>query len=893
MALIGRERELADLDERLRSHRLVTVVGPGGVGKTALADAAAAGASPRFPMGLRRIDLTRVEAAEALPGAVAAQLGYESFEALIGSPGDRPALLVFDNCEHLLDAAAGTIAALLDVCELPTVLATSRSPLELPGEAVVSLAPLAVPPTGHRDPGAFSAVQLFLERARTVGAVVRAADIEVVAHLCRQLDGLPLALELAAARARTLSVHEIAGRLDAGVDVLARRHFRGERRHRSIVDTIRWSYDLLDPSPACLLQQLSVFAGPFTVGTARTVAAAEGCSVAFDDDLEELVYASLVTADTSGPETRYRLLDTVRRFARDQLTACGRLERTMEAFTDAVLAAALDATRGGTFVWRPEMIGELLGAFDDIAEALRWTNAHDDVADRALTLCGLLWTVVHQGRADDVVVLARQTIERWQGTGHPRHGAALATLATAEYLIGEPARALEIAEPALRDLPAAGTGPVKLRRLVGQARSALGDLDGATSAFAEAAEIARAKGMAAMALELDIVHAHVRSVADPAVDVVADLERARRQAVELGSPVTATWAGTTLGWVLLRSDPDRAWDVVRAALEESRALGYPIGVAGNLRSLAFAHLLRGDLDAARATLAELLDDVLHRGALSDVRLLVDATAVLAHRAGHPDWPVLAATAQSLPIISLLLTPGSEPVPLPPSHVAPLPRIEALAAAKRVLAELGDGIPVGDAVPQGAIPGPPVHRFAWTGDLWEVAYDGATVAIRSSKGLVDIARLLAQPGREIHCLDLVGAGVDERSTGEVIDAAARAQYEARIRDLQDDVEEAEAANDLARAERAQVELDVLVDHLASALGVGGRVRRSTGTAERARSTVTQRVRGTIRRVEQVHPALGRHLRASIVTGHHCAYRPEHPTTWVVDLGPAAMPTGSLR
>lgn len=393
MELSGRERELAELDERLRTHRLVTVVGPGGVGKTALADAAAARAEARFPVGMRRIDLTRIESPGALPGAVAAQLGYQSYEALIGSPGDQPALPLFDNCEHLLDQAVATIAALLDACEQPTVLATNRSPLELPGEAVVALAPLPVPPAGHRDPRAFAAVELFLGRAATASATVVDDDLEVVATLCRRLDGLPLALELAAARARTLSVRDIAARLLAGVDVLERRHYRGERRHRSIVETIRWSYDLLEPYPACLLQQLSVFAGPFVPGAARAVAAAEDCGGShFDDDLDELVYASLVTADTSGPDTRYRLLDAVRRFAREQLTSCGGLERTMEAFADAVLSAALDATRGGTTVWRPELISDLLASFDDLAEALRWSNGHDEEPGRALTLCALLWT---------------------------------------------------------------------------------------------------------------------------------------------------------------------------------------------------------------------------------------------------------------------------------------------------------------------------------------------------------------------------------------------------------------------------------------------------------------------------------------------------------------------
>ena len=146
-------------------------------------------------------------------------------------------------------------------------------------------------------------------------------------------------------------------------------------------------------------------------------------------------------------------------------------------------------------------------------------------------------------------------------------------------------------------------------------------------------------------------------------------------------------------------------------------------------------------------------------------------------------------------------------------------------------------------------------------------------------------LVASPGHEHHCLDLVGAGVQEASTGEVIDAAARRAYENRIRDLQEDVDDAELAHDLARAERAQAELDALVDHLTTALGRGSRTRRTSGTAERARTAVTQRLRSTIRQLADAHPELGRHLRASVTTGLYCSYTPPEDTTWYVERAPA--------
>jgi predicted ATPase len=143
--LVGRDPELQELDDRLRTSRLVTVVGPSGVGKTVLARAGALRAAPMFSMGVGHVDLTRVEEEVGVPGALAAQLGFDSFDALLSSPADRPVLLVVDNCEHLLDAVAHWLVQLLGACQQPTILATSRSPLELPGESVLPLAPLAIP----------------------------------------------------------------------------------------------------------------------------------------------------------------------------------------------------------------------------------------------------------------------------------------------------------------------------------------------------------------------------------------------------------------------------------------------------------------------------------------------------------------------------------------------------------------------------------------------------------------------------------------------------------------------------------------------------------------------------------------------------------------------------
>ena len=879
MALLGRDRELDDVDRRLHAGRLVTLIGPGGVGKTALANEAAARAAGRFALGSRRVDLTRVDDAGAVPGALAAQLGFDSFQALLDAPGDRKALLLVDNCEHLLDAAAHTIGRILEVCEQPTVLATSRSPLELPGESVVAVAPLGVPAVDTPDPVAWPAVELFLERAREAGVRVDDADLDAVVDLCSRLDGLPLALEIAAARARTMSPAEIAERLRQGTDVLDRPRFRGNARHRSVAETIRWSYDLLGQDERDLLEHLAVFAGPFDAGAASQLAGLDRDNQRFHTLVDELVHASLMVADTSGPSTQYRLLESVRRFALTRLDRRGGRDAAFDRFADQALQRAREVLRGSTTTWRPEIVREMVRAFDDLAEALRWCNRHDRDPQRAWRLCASMWAVVHQGRADDVVIVGRQTMERWPFDGSSLAGAAVATLATAEYVSGEPERAIALAESTSSSLAAPSLAAVTLRRALGQARRAVGDVAGALAAFRDGADIARRLDMPAMAIELDVAHAQASADDGRVEEALETLRASVDESVLIGSVINEAWARSCLGWVRLRVDAPSALEEIELALEISRRIDYPIGVAVNLRSRAFAELLLDDVDTARATVAALLDEVLERGAISHARLVVDVAAVLAHRMGDASWAQLANTAATLPTPTLAGA-GYDLLPLPADAARPVGRREAINMVVRLLV---DAPPVADADPpapeRDVNEAPP--SLVERGPVWEASYRGRMVTVRASKGMADLAVLLDSPGREHHCLDLTGAGAQEASTGDVIDAAARRAYETRIRDLQEDVDDAELAHDLARAERAQAELDALVDHLTAAIGHGGRTRRVSGTAERARTAVTQRLRGTIRQLADAHPELGRHLRASVSTGLYCSYTPPDDTTWHIE------------
>ncbi len=251
-------------------------------------------------------------------------------------------------------------------------------------------------------------------------------------------------------------------------------------------------------------------------------------------------------------------------------------------------------------------------------------------------------------------------------------------------------------------------------------------------------------------------------------------------------------------------------------------------------------------------------------------------------AGHPDVERVAAGSQGANARPLLGTSQLDEWLVPKATTGPtMPTNAALRIARAALVEVKESD--GDGQPFVAAPQEPAQEEAGSvlkraGDNWTACYGGRTTSLRHTKGLVDIAHLLKAPGQEIHVLDLAGAGVVETAADDTIDKTAMAQYRARIGDLRSELEEATDNADIGRAERAREELDALIEQLSSASGLGGRVRRTTGTAARARSTVTKRVRGTIKKLLKSHPELGRHLDSAISTGAYCKYHPEQPVAW---------------
>jgi predicted ATPase/DNA-binding winged helix-turn-helix (wHTH) protein len=320
--LIGRDAQLAELVDELAGHRLVTLVGPGGVGKTALALELARTVAAGYEDGVHLVELVRVVNEDATGAAFATAIDVNLRrsssidDAIVEMLRPRRSLLVLDNCEHLVEPVAALVTRILREAPSVSVLATSREPLAVPGEQVRSVAPL---PTGSEDDAVtgagIPAVELFATRARAAdpGFALDERTAPIVAEICRRLDGIPLAIELAAARVRSLGVAEIASRLDERFGLLKAMRRGSDPRHRAMRDAISWSYDLLEPDEQELFVALSVFAGSFDLAAANAVC--PGGDVL--DLLTRLTERSMLTVRPQADgSTRYELLETLRDYGR-------------------------------------------------------------------------------------------------------------------------------------------------------------------------------------------------------------------------------------------------------------------------------------------------------------------------------------------------------------------------------------------------------------------------------------------------------------------------------------------------------------------------------------------------------------------------------------------------
>jgi predicted ATPase/DNA-binding SARP family transcriptional activator len=421
-SFVGRDEELARIRQQLAGGRLVTLVGPGGAGKTRLATTYAATYAATEPGGAWLVELAAVTDPADVVGAAAGALGVRETGGPAG-PRDPAALLVaalsatgtllvLDNCEHVIDAAARLVDELLGRCPGLRVLATSREPLGIPGEALCPVPPLGLPAPGASaaETVGCPAVRLFVDRVAAVrpGFVVDADNVAAVVEVVRRLDGLPLAIELAAARLRALSVRQLAERLDDRFRVLTSGYRTALPRHRTLAAVVAWSWDLLPDEERRLAEHLAVFPGPVTPESAAAVCPPAG------DLLAALVDKSLLRA----VEPHYAMLETIREYGLRRLRETGQLAAVRAAFSgyfrDLAERAEPHLRTAGQVPW----IERLAAERDNLTAALRYSVEAGD-ADTAVRLgaaLGLFWTI--RGSHAEAVAWLR-TVLAVPGTAPP------------------------------------------------------------------------------------------------------------------------------------------------------------------------------------------------------------------------------------------------------------------------------------------------------------------------------------------------------------------------------------------------------------------------------------------------------------------------------------------
>ena len=391
--LIGRSDVVGSVVQNLSRQRLLTIVGPGGIGKTSVALSIAEEFIAKSETEVWLVDLSPISDGRLVPSALAAVLGLDvhsdrPLPALVNALRGRQMVILLDNCEHLLDAAAHLASALLHGTSGVQILATSREPLRIQGEHVHQLGPLASPPPSADLSSAasrgFSAMELFVERATasTSEFEFNDATAPIIADICRKLDGIPLAIEFAAAQVSVLGLRALASRLDDRLRLLGSSRRAVAARHRTMRATLDWSYGLLSDAEQRTLNRLAIFAGGFTLSAAGLVAGDPGCGQdGIIAEMLDLVTKSLIVADLRGDEPRYRLLDTTRAYARERLGMSGELElivrRHAAYFRDLIAQAEAEWDSRSTAEW----VSTYGSQIDDVRAALNWAfSAGGDVA---------------------------------------------------------------------------------------------------------------------------------------------------------------------------------------------------------------------------------------------------------------------------------------------------------------------------------------------------------------------------------------------------------------------------------------------------------------------------------------------------------------------------------
>ena len=613
--LIGREEDIAAVVELLASDEVsvVTLVGPGGTGKTQLSLAVAAQVLSSFSDGVFFVDLSALRYSSLVIPSVAQALslretsGRSLEESLADHLGSKEMLLVLDNFEHVMGAASH-LSTLLEGASALKLVVTSREAVRISGERVVSVTPLGVP-TEHSDVGEVAsspAVALFVARARAVRGDFtlgpdNAAD---VAAICRRLDGLPLALELAAARINLLSPSSLLSRLDQGLEVLSAGRRDASDRQRTLRGAIAWSYELLSEDEQRLFRRLGVFAGGWSLEAAEAVCDRGDLESDLLDGLASLVDKSLVfLSDSSTAPPRYEMLDMIRQFAQERCEAAGETEhlRHLHAEFHVALAERAEPQLGGAqqVTWFERLENE----HDNLRTALGGLLSKGDV-ERALRLSGALWQFwrrqgyLYEGRMwlQNALSLARSGHERARAKA--LWGAGWLALVQGDY------EEAQVLSDELMALSREHDEPLDERNaltILGMVLMARGRPREALEPFGRAIEACSTAGsvwhLAPSHLNLGIAKMHAGELADAAKLI----STAHNIYTELGNDDFKARCVSYLGYIALLSDDDgRAESLFQESLQRFRDLGDRQGIAESMEGLAAVAAARNTLNDAVA-----------------------------------------------------------------------------------------------------------------------------------------------------------------------------------------------------------------------------------------------------------------------------------------------------
>ena len=632
-SFVGREHELGELVALVRAHRLVTLTGVGGVGKTRLALRVGADLAAEFPDGVWLVELAPVGDPAAVPDAVATVLGVQSgvsaTDNLVQALSGRRLLVVLDNCEHVLDAAAALVATMLTRAAAIQVLVTSREGLRVESEQL-----WAVPSLDTRAGASSAAVALFVERAQAVVtgfSLHDEGDMTAVVEICRRLDGIALAIELAAARMVSMSPSEVLERLADRFRLLAGSR-RGVERHQTLRHAVGWSYDLLDQDERALLSACSVFADGFDLVAATRICGAGSDEYTVLDLLDSLVRKSLIGVEHVGGHTRYRMLETIRQYAEDQLGEIGDELRDRHASYFAREARARWDTWNGP--GQRVALDWVDVEFANLRTGFRWAADRGDHAT-ATAIAAHTAMLAFTLRRYEPVGWAEELLDAGADVHQlPR----LYTAASLCEFTGQPTRALEYAQHALRLEGEGCHEPFEIgwsSFLQSTAHRFTGELETSMEICADMATqtgFARAVGMAGFLYSLPNLgrSSEARAVADE----IAVAVRAT------ANPWLIAFMLDGYGRAFAEAEPARALTVLREGLEYTREHRIGLIEAFFVRDVAALEAAHGEIERALALFETNIDSLHRAGGVTHLLSTLASLAVLFDRI---DRPHVAAT----------------------------------------------------------------------------------------------------------------------------------------------------------------------------------------------------------------------------------------------------------